>query len=44
MSSNKWGGGYWKLNCALIENDDYKKKLKESVEEVNGQNSNAVQK
>ena len=44
MSLNKRGSGYWKLNCSLIENDDYKMKIKELVEEVNGQNTDAVQK
>ena len=43
--SNKRGSGYWKLNSTYIDNDDYKKKIKDIVHEVDNQNGvDALQK
>ena len=45
ISSNKRGSGYWKLNSTYIDNDDYKKKIRDTVHDVDNQNGlDALQK
>ena len=45
ISSNKRGSGYWKLNSTYINNDDYKKKIRDIVHDVDNQNDlDALQK
>ena len=34
ISSNKRGPGFWKLNCSLLENEKYIKRIKDTIKET----------
>ena len=34
ISSNKRGSGFWKLNCSLLENEEYIKRIKDTIKET----------